>query len=96
MFKKDDYIVLLKSKYGDGDNCFPTNFCYKQKAKDDYIRVYKDAEGDPNAWAYHVFNKSDGNDWRYATLLERIKYDELRKPFNVDLVTPKTPQYEIY
>jgi hypothetical protein len=79
-FKKGDYIVLLSGPEEDG---FYLGVCYKQYKNETYISVEEDCDGDKNAWASHPFDKSRGNDWRYATAEEIIEYDRLAGPFDV-------------
>lgn len=94
MFKKNDYIVLLRCKYGSSPS-FPLNFCYKQEINGEYITPYLDNNlHTDNGWSIHPYNKSQKNDWRYATHEEIQEYDRLDKPFDTTLFIP--PLYEIY
>jgi len=96
MFKKGEYIVILKGLESIG---FKLNFCYKQRCDDNYLKVYKDINGSTNnGFQAHLYNKSFSsvkglNDWRYATPQEILEYDKLNKPFNVIEITTT---YEIY
>jgi hypothetical protein len=93
MFKKGDYIVLLKSEENryDNDEAFPVNYCYKQRENSLFIEPELDLKGSKtNGWVIHPFNKSKDNDWRYATPKEKAHYDLIGKPFNVNsLVLPE-------
>jgi hypothetical protein len=82
MFKKDDYIVLLKGK---DDANYPINFVYKQREPYHYIQTYIDCLGDKNnGWAYYSFKKENSaGEWRFATLEEIVTYEQLGEPYNV-------------
>lgn len=95
MFRKDDYIVILQSKYP-SDKDFPINFIFKQHEDKSYISVYKDACGDKNGWPILSFDKKISlEDWRYALPHEIEAYKQAGKPINVTKLTTE-PQYEIY
>jgi len=86
MFKKDEYIVV---KYDVSDRDFPTNYIFKQRLDDSYIRVYVDARGAENGWRKIPYTDSDR--WRYATPDEIAEYNRVGKPINVNDIqsTPK-------
>ncbi len=92
MFKKDDYIVLLKNNtYSE---YFPSNYCYKQSRDADCFDVYDDVEGGHNGWSVLSFTKCSGYDWRYATQQEIEEYNRIGKPFNITKI--QGINYEIY
>lgn len=94
MYKKGSYIVLLSTCNGNPTNwtpAIPINHCYKLK-EDSYedtrgFMVELDMIGSfSNGWSCNIkfdyeFNKTR---FRYATRLEREKYDRLNGPFKVD------------
>jgi hypothetical protein len=85
MFKKDDYIVLENISTGHDGDGFRNNYIYKQREKLVYLRPYLDAfNSKRNGWSHiNYYSKY----WRYANIEEIKKYDELGKPFNVDIIT---------
>jgi hypothetical protein len=91
MFKKDDYIVLLKYEVELGIYNYRINYCYKQRLNNDYISTYLDSNGNTgNGWS--TYNFKEGRDlWRYATKQEAAEYERLGKPYDV---TTLKPQFE--
>ena len=103
MFKKDDYIVLLKGgtnlnldKYG-----YKSNVCYK--LKQNYFVTYEDSKGnkyngwdncvkpdDPLGQNKNVDGLGTGVAWRYATKEEIAEYNRINKPFDVTTLIQET------
>ena len=80
MFKKDEYIVLLDKL----SKAFDKDYCYKQRENYEYLRVYKDANGDVNGnFSVRPIDKGLKKKWRYATSAEIAQYDKLGKPYDV-------------
>jgi len=94
-FEKGDYIVLLSSKHPKDVN-FPINFCYKISYDSSYLTVENDAKGGENGWSILPFDKSQRNDWRYASPQEIQEYDKNNRPFDVTKITTSYDRYEIY
>lgn len=90
MFKKDDYIVLLK--YDDVKTTsknFLINHCYKQRQDYSYLSPYLDSRGSCfNGWSLYDFEKNR-HLWRYATKQESAEYERLGKPYDVSTLKPK-------
>ena len=85
MFKKDDYIVItIPNQNNDG---FITDFCYKQRDNDLYLRPELTTLGNiRNGWRLITYSSSH---WRYATKEEIAEYDRLGKPFDVTTLNKK-------
>lgn len=79
-FKKGTYVVLLK---GASDDEYTLNYCYKILNNSSYLKTVVDNTGSANGWDKHPYNKSEGNDWRYATKDEAALYEKLGKPYDV-------------
>lgn len=77
MFKKDDYIVLTKGNTSHG---IKLDTVYKQRESLPYIRIYLNSNGAVDGWHTHTYNKSNNNDWRYATKEEIAEYDRMGRP----------------
>jgi hypothetical protein len=89
MFRAGDYIVLLDGPKKDPD--FKLFYCYKQRENSICISSEIDCRGSKsNGWGLHSFDKSENNDWRYATPEEIAEYDRLGKPFDVTTMNMKT------
>ena len=83
MFKEGDYIVLqfVTNAYLQ----FSENRVYKQRENLIYLRPYLDDCGsDINGWELIDY---ESKYWRYADIEEIKKYDELGKPFDIDIIT---------
>ena len=92
MFREGDYIVTLKVKNWNKDNCAKDNYCFKQRLDSNAIFPVLDLLGSKNnGHDVMSFNKQQRLlDWRYATPDEIEEYDRLGKPY--DVTTLKTPQ----
>lgn len=91
MFKKDDYIVLLKYKDArdSGSSSYILNHCYKQRENKDYLLTYLDSKGSTsNGWTWFPFNEPDN--WRYATREEAAEYERLGKPYDITTLICET------
>jgi hypothetical protein len=88
MFRAGDYIVLLDGPKKDPD--FKLFYCYKQRENSICISPEIDCRGSKtNGWGLHAFDKSENNDWRYATPEEIVEYDRVGKPFDVTTLENK-------
>lgn len=93
VFKKDSYIVLLSEEQATG---FKYNYIYKQRVGSTYLKPYLDSDNSlVNGLGCYRANDGQGKlsgnkKWRYATSKEIEKYEELQKPYNVDLVKENT------
>lgn len=86
MFKKDDYIVVLKKPNGNL-NYLPPNFCFKQYKNYDALFAEKSIDGtETNCTDVTFLNKST---WRYATKEEIAEYNRLNAPFDVTKLNKK-------
>jgi len=93
-FIKGDYIVLLSEQYIK-DDCFPTNFCFKQREDNKQLTTELDCrESDTNGWLVYMADSSR-EPWRYAIQQEINEYNRLGKPFDVTKLN-KEILYEIY
>lgn len=93
MFKKDDYIVVLRDQSKDS-SYIKFNYCFKQGKDSKGFFVEKDLEGGiTNCGLNITFNKKDT--WRYATKEEIAEYDRLGKPFDVTTLNTKKYDYEV-
>jgi hypothetical protein len=87
MFKKGDYIVVLKDT---SSNNNWENFVLKQTITRETITPILTPAGRNNTdceYGYSDFKEKD-NFWRYATSEEIAEYDRLGKPFDVTTFTP--------
>lgn len=95
-FKKNEYIVITKCCY-DLDS-YKTNFCYKQRSNDRYLKSCCDNRGSAtNGWDHIDSQKeSKESDWRYATPEEIKEYERLGAPFNVTKIKENKKVSENY
>ena len=78
-FKKDDYIVVLKTRLN--MIAFPLNYVYKQREDYKYLRPYLDKnDSRTNGLLSSVYNSEF---CRYATKNEIEAYDKAGKPVSI-------------
>ena len=80
-FKENDYIVVcLSSDWGEDSW---NNVCFKQGCNSHFLNPLLDLNGSSaNGWSVIRF---ESKYWRYATKKEIQYYDEIEKPFNVNI-----------
>jgi hypothetical protein len=93
-FQQNEYIVILELGNYQA-YAFQCNYVYKQRCEADYLRVYKDSEGDENGTSR--VPKSNSRTWRYATPEEIRAYDLVNQPVPaISGTTNEITNYEIY
>lgn len=95
MFKKGNYIVTLKGKFG--GNCAKENYCFKQRINSNAIFPERDLSGnDSNGHAVMTFDKKEWlEDWRYATKEEIEHYNKINKPYDINTLPKKLNKEEL-
>lgn len=83
MFKKGDYIVLLREL----GQIALKNFCFKTREEGRTLLPEYDSFG--NYKNQCNFNNIYKEDWRYATPEERAEYDRIGKPYDVTTLSKK-------
>lgn len=87
MFKKDEYIVVIKGDGGLGNH--KSNHVYKQRMECAYIRPYLDSSGSRDN-GNTAITYLDTRTWRMATSNEAMEYEKRGHPYDVkELEKPK-------
>lgn len=83
MFKRGDYIVILKKT--EHMPSHPLFYCFKQRISDRGLKAELDIKGSTNNGIFFIgFDKKDR--WRWATHQEKAVYDLIGKPYNTKML----------
>ncbi len=80
MFKKGDYIVVLRDQVED-THYIKFAYCYNQREDLIYLAVEKDNIGEPRVSSGIKFSRKKL--WRYAVQDEITTYNSIGKPYKV-------------
>jgi hypothetical protein len=78
-FWAGEYIVIFESSSG---NAFKAYHCYKQRENYPYLRAHIASNGDMTD-GFPLIAYSNKSKWRFATIAEINRYEELDGPFDV-------------